>query len=168
MTEEIYVPIKDFETYHVSNIGNVKNIKNNVILKQHVSGYGYYMVKLNDKTNKKTKYIHKLVAEAFLTNNEGKPHVDHINNDKSDNKLTNLRFATLQENIRNTKLYKNNTSGCKGVYYCKKSKKWRSRIKIDGIPVHLGCFDTIEEAKQSRHDAVKKAFGEFINECEKN
>ena len=164
MTDEIYIQIKDFPNYSVSNLGNVKSNRTSKVLKQVLSGYGYYMVKLNDKTNKKTKYIHKLVAEAFLINNEGKPYVDHINNDKSDNKVTNLRFATHKENGQNRQINKNNTSGVKGVY--KSGNKWRSQIKIDGILLHLGMYETIEEAKQARQDAVKKAFGEFTNACE--
>ena len=164
MTEEIYVPIKDFETYSVSNLGNIKNNKTGKLLKHKTSGYGYYSVVLYANGKSKTKVIHRLVAEAFLTNDEGKPCVDHINNDKSDNKVTNLRFATVQENNRNTKLCKNNTTGCKGVY--REKNKWRARITVDGINAHLGYFDNIEEAKQARQDAVKKAFGEFTNACE--
>ena len=166
MQEEIYIQIKDFPNYHVSNFGNVKNNKTGKVLKQGTSGYGYNTVSLRLNNGTKSKYIHKLVAEAFLTNDKGKTYVDHINNNKSDNNVLNLRWATQQENIRNTRLSRNNTSGYKGVSYFKLNNKWEAYIKIDDIKVNLGMYDTIEEAKQARQDAVKKAFGEFTNACE--
>ena len=165
MTEEIYVPIVDFETYHVSNLGNVKNVKTNGIFKPCVKN-GYYFIILFKNKKRYNKYIHRLVANAFLTNKEGRSHVDHIDNNKLNNNIDNLRFATVQENNRNKQVGKSNTSGYKGV--TKSNNKWRACITIDGIYLHLGTFDTIEEARQARVEAVKKAFGDFANVCELN
>ena len=97
---------------------------------------------------------------------ENKKCVDHIDNDKQNNNINNLRYATRKENGQNRRLGKNNTSGYKGVCFCKREAKWRSQIKIDGISLHLGYFDNIEDAKAARVNKVKQAFGEFTNACE--
>ena len=58
--------------------------------------------------------VHRLVANAFMSNPEGKRYVDHINNIETDNRLTNLRFATHTENNINASMRKDNSSGIKG------------------------------------------------------
>lgn len=65
------------------------------------NGNGYMKVKLNLDGCAKVKYIHRLVAEAFIPNLKGCREVDHISSDKSDNRACNLRWATRQENMRN-------------------------------------------------------------------
>ena len=166
MQEEIYIQIEEFPNYQVSNQGNVRNIKTGRILKQRLRKDGYKDVIIHLEGKKYNKTVHKLVANAFLENIENKKCVDHINNNKEDNNINNLRYATRKENGQNRQLGKNNTSGYKGVSYFKLNNKWEAYIKIDGIKINLGMYDTIEEAKQSRQDAVKKAFGEFTNACE--
>ena len=166
MQEEIYIQIEEFPNYQVSNLGNVRNIKTELVLKQRLRKDGYKDVMLNLEGKRHNKKVHRLVANAFLENIDNKKCVDHINNNKEDNNINNLRYATMNENGQNRRLGKNNTSGYKGVSFNKKLDKWHARIMIDGIPVHLGYYATIEEAKQARQDAVKKAFGEFTNACE--
>ena len=163
--EEIYAQIKDFPDYCVSNLGNIKYIKTNTILKQRFDKYGYKRVNLYDKNRKiLTKRTHRLVIEAFKENVENKLCVDHIDNNRENNNICNLRYATHQENTRNRVIGKNSTSGIKGV--TKEGNKWKARITIDGLEMHLGYFNNIEDAKQARINAVKKAFGEFANKCE--
>lgn len=81
--------------------------------------------------------------------------------------MTNLRYATHKENSRNASPRKDNTSGCKGVSFHKRRQKWQAQIKIDGISVHLGYYNTIEEASQARINKANQAFGDFVNACEK-
>ena len=167
--EEIYVQIKDFPNYCVSNLGNIKYIKTNTILKQRFDKYGYKRVNLYDKNRKIfTKRTHRLVIEAFKENVENKLCVDHIDNNRENNNICNLRYATHQENTRNSKIRKNSTSGIKGITYHKASNKWQARITIDGLEIHLGLFGNIEDAKQARVNKVKQVFGEFANKCETN
>ena len=153
--------------YSVSNKGNIKNNKTNKILKQAINRDGYNKLCLSMNGKKKTIDIHRLVAMAFIPNPENKPCVDHVNNIKTDNNVNNLRWVTNSENNYNQKLSKANTSGVKGVCYNKKDKKWRAQIQLDGISIHLGNFDTIEEAKQARIKRANEAFGVFINACER-
>ena len=167
--EEIYVQIKDFPNYCVSNLGNIKYIKTNTILKQRFDKYGYKRVNLYDKNRKiLTKRTHRLVIEAFKENVENKLCVDHIDNNRENNNICNLRYATHQENTRNSKIRKNSTSGIKGITYHKASNKWQARITIDGLEIHLGLFGNIEDAKLARVNKVKQVFGEFANKCETN
>ena len=105
MAEEFKL-INGYENYMVSNFGNVKNSKTGRILKLVIIGLEhsrYYAVNLYKDGIRTSKTIHKLVAYAFLQNSENKKCVDHINNDKLNNNLTNLRWATQQENCQNAK-----------------------------------------------------------------
>ena len=87
--------------------------------------------------------------------------VDHINGDPLDNRIVNLRVCTNQENIFNSKVSKNNTSGVHGVSFHKPTKMWRAYINLDRKQIHLGMFDNIEDAKESRLKAEMKYHKEF-------
>ena len=82
---------------------------------------------------KKSYNIHRLVCRTFINNPDNKECVDHKNNDKTNNHISNLRFATSKENNQNSSIRLDNTSKVKGVNFDKKAKKWRAQIKIDGI-----------------------------------
>lgn len=86
--------------------------------------------------------------------------IDHINRDRTDNRIENLRLATDAINSKNQSIYKNNVSGYHGV--TKHGKRWRARININGKKVHLGVFDTIEEAAECRRK-VELEYGFHIN-----
>jgi hypothetical protein len=164
---EIWREIDDFE-YSVSNFGRIKSIKTGRILKQNKNKNGYLTVALSKDGIIKTFRVHRLAATAFLLNPENKRCVDHIDNNPSNNNIKNLRWASNKENSQNSQKSKRNTSGIKGVYYEKKRNKWRARIMFDGINIHLGSFDSIEDAKQARIKRANEAFGVFTNLCEKN
>jgi hypothetical protein len=87
--------------------------------------------------------------------------MDHINGDPFDNRLANLRPATRQENARNLRLPRHNTSGAKGVYWAKRAKKWVANIQTGGKCRYLGSFDLLESAKLAYEAAAEKYFGEF-------
>jgi hypothetical protein len=79
-----------------------------------------------------------------------KGQIDHINGDKRDNRLGNLRCVTHQENGKNQKRRSTNTSGATGVDYVARLRKWRAQIKDGKKAVHLGVFPTFEEALSVR------------------
>lgn len=159
--------INGYDNYSVSTYGRVRNDKTGKLLKCDMCRQGYYGARLWKNGKCKKMRIHRLVAIAFIPNPDNKRCVDHIDNNRLNNKLSNLRYATHQENQYNRKMNKSNTSGCKGVYFDKKAKKWRAQIKIDGICIFLGRFDNIEDAKNARIDKANEAFGTYINACEK-
>jgi len=82
--------------------------------------------------------------------------IDHINGCKSDNRIENLRLVTRSQNNQNVRLARvdNQTSGVKGVSLHKQSGKWRARIKVNRRHIHIGNFDTIEQAADAYSHAA--------------
>ena len=147
---ENWKKVAGFNDYSVSDRGNVRNDKTGRILQTGTHLNGYYYVNLRKNNKPLSKNVHRLVAGAFLPNPENKKSVDHINNDRKNNKLTNLRWATLSENQHNRKINKNCSSGSKGVSFVKKTNKWRARISINGKEIYLGSFMKKEDAVNIR------------------
>jgi len=87
--------------------------------------------------------------------------VDHINGDGLDNQRENLRLCTPQQNSSNVKMNKRNTSGFSGVYFNKKTKKWRAQIKYKGVCINLGEYDDKRLAAIIRDCANSQLNGEF-------
>lgn len=164
---EEYKLIVDFPNYEISNHGNVRNLITGRILITTVNNAGYLRLHLSNKGLRKTFFIHRLVAIAFIDNPLNKKQVDHIDNNKTNNSLTNLRWATQNENQYNRPIDIKNRSGVRGVHWSKRAKKWEAQIRIDGIKVYLGTFTNIEDAKQARMKKANEIFGEFVNDCEK-
>jgi hypothetical protein len=163
---EIWKEIDSFDNYKVSNLGNVRNEKRGNILKGRKSTHGYFQVRLCKYGEKKNHFIHRLVAQAFIPNPDGKPCVDHIFNNIIDNRVQSLRWCTKEENGRNAQLSSRNTSGSKGVSWDKSTSKWRASIMVDGVTENIGCFDSKEDAILARQTRANEAFGEFVNDCE--
>lgn len=84
--------------------------------------------------------------------------VDHINRNRLDNRKSNLRIVTKQDNMKNKSVYKSNTSGVKGVKWNKNINKWQVQINHNGKRIHLGVFKDFEDAKQARLKAEEKYF----------
>ena len=164
---EVFRSIDGYDNYAVSSFGRVKNTKTGRILKAGTDRQGYLRVDLCENANKKKFSVHRLVACAFINNPNDKEYVDHIDNNPQNNHISNLRFATNKENQHNSKPSNNNTSGYKGVCWQKRVKKWLARIQIDGISIHIGLFDNLEDAKIARINRANEAFGVYTNACEK-
>lgn len=118
----------------------------------------------NSDTQRTTgRLMHRIILERIL-NREllDTEFVDHINGDRLDNRRENLRLATKIENGRNSKQREDNQSGFKGVSrYRVGFDKWRARIRVDKKEIHLGVFETKEDAYQAYREAAIKYFGEF-------
>ena len=84
--------------------------------------------------------------------------VDHINNVRSDNRITNLQLVTPSQNARKRVPSKSSVSNCVGVSFDTEFNKWRARITVDGRRVHLGRYASLEEAVSAR-EAVEKENG---------
>lgn len=87
--------------------------------------------------------------------------IDHINGDGLDNRRDNLRIISNQDNIRCQGINANNTSGYRGVSWHKAKKRWDAKIKVNGKAIHLGRFESKEDAARAYDEAAKKYFQEF-------
>ncbi|WP_192798552.1 HNH endonuclease [Brucella anthropi] len=87
--------------------------------------------------------------------------IDHINGIRSDNRISNLRAASRSENLRNSFIRSDNTSGFKGVSYHQGTSKWMAYIKTDRKRIYLGLYETAEQAHLAYCEAAKVHHGEF-------
>lgn len=151
--EEIWKELPSYEGHYlVSNKGLVKSIKNKKekIIKSFLNKKGYLIYVLSKNGYKKNLKAHQLVAMAFLN------HVpcgmlliiDHINNNKLDNRLENLRIISNRENCYRVK-NKLNTSNYKGVHFDKDKKKWRAQTTIKNKRKHIGFYNSEKEAAEA-------------------
>lgn len=90
--------------------------------------------------------------------------IDHINGNRKDNRISNLREASQFENARNRKKNSNNKSGFKGVYFIVSSSQWRAIATFNGKSVHIGCFNTAQEASNAYNQFSKLNHKDFYNE----
>lgn len=158
---EIWRSIDGYLNYQVSTHGRIRNSKTGRLLKPGINIHGYYYVNLCKKNNKKVYYIHYLVAREFIDNHRNKKCVDHIDHNKLNNCIDNLRWSTYSENSMNRVKSKNRTSIYKGVSFHKPSKKWLCHIALNNKIIHVGLFDTEIEGAQAYNEKAKELFGEY-------
>jgi hypothetical protein len=89
--------------------------------------------------------------------------IDHINGERTDNRLCNLRLASNDENVMNQPIKSNNTSGFKGVSWHSVMGKWLAYITHKGVKMRLGYFSDIHEAANVVAEARTRLHGEFAN-----
>lgn len=111
-------------------------------------------------------HLHRIIIERMQ---DGKPlekgqFVDHISGDTLDNRRGNLRIATKRQNMANSRLKKNNTSGFRGVSWSKGDKKWKAEIRINGKKKFLGNFDKKEDAAKVYQDKYLELYQEYARQ----
>lgn len=111
-----------------------------------------------DRNTRKTILIHRVITDCP---DDMVPDHIHGKETRYDNRKSNLRIATTQQNSMNSILYKNNTSGVTGVTWHKRDNVWQARIKVGYKYVHLGYFNSFEDAVGARKEAEEKYFGEY-------
>lgn len=167
--QEIWKDVPDYEgIYQVSNLGNVKSLSRVVLrhgkypfmckeknLYKGMTTSGYYYCNLKKNGNQKNFAIHQLVAMAFLNHkpNGYKLVVDHIDNNKLNNRLDNLQLISHRENISKDR---KGTSKYTGVLWHKRDNKWMSYITVCGKRKHLGYFETEYDAHLAYQTALKQ------------
>lgn len=96
------LPLACDNNYIVYNDGKIYSNKSSLFLKPVNNGNGYFFVNIWSNGKPKIKYIHRVVAETFLENSNNHRYVDHIDRDKTNNHLSNLRWVSASENTQNT------------------------------------------------------------------
>lgn len=115
---EEWKEIEGFKDYYVSDYGrvanfNYRNTGDRILLKPFITKLGYEQIDLIRDGKRVKKLIHRLVAEAFLSNPKNKPEVDHIDTNRRNNIVDNLRWTTREENYNNPKSHINRVNGQK-------------------------------------------------------
>jgi len=128
-----------------------------------VKKYSWYV---DERGCVKTNINGKILRLHNLIMGKTKLEIDHINNNPSDNRIANLRFATHQQNSFSRPIRADNTSGYKGVYFNKKVRKYQSTIVFEGKQNYIGLFDSAKEAAKAYNQKATELFGmyAFLNE----
>lgn len=166
---ECWKDVKGYEgTYQISNTGRVKSLKKwdvskrkyidkETILTPTDNGYGYLVVSLRKKTKRKSHYVHRLVAEAFVSNPKGMPYVNHVDYDKRNNNHSNLEWCNQKDNVLHSaermKHPKTITHSNTGEKYISKRK---DRFRITIAKKEYGTCSSIEEAVMKRDKIIKE------------
>jgi len=116
-----------------------------------IQSHGYLIITIDKK-----RYMAHRLAWFYVHGAWPKGDLDHINGDKLDNRIINLREATRQQNMQNVRRHRHNTSGYKGVAWHSQRNKWRAYIFDSYRQIHLGLFDSREAAALARANAEKK------------
>ena len=138
--------------------GKLFHKSNNEPAKIYVTkGHRYARIKF-DKQEFKLHRIIFLYHKGYLPDI-----IDHINGDRYDNQIENLREANTYQNRQNSRIYSTSKSGVKNVYWCKKMNKWKVIMNINGETHIFGYYVDIEEAKQVATSMRDKYFQDFAN-----
>lgn len=123
-------------------------------------GTGYTRIQYKRKTylchRLAWTYEYNKIPENYL--------IDHINGQRDDNRIVNLRLCTHAENQKNRKIQSNNVSGYKGVHWNKKRKKWRVQVQVSKDKSFTHYHEKIEQAVEDYRNICKKYHGEFFND----
>ena len=136
--------IKDFPNYTIDEYGTVTN-KHSRIMKQLLNSNTYFRVNLRKNGESYAKSVHRLLGEAFIPNPDNKPCIDHIDRNKQNNSLDNLRWVTHQENMQNLSIRWDNTSGEMNIVFNKRDNCYQFEKSINHKK-YSKSFDTLEEA----------------------
>ena len=143
--KEEWRKVPGHENYSVSNYGNVFNDVHNRPLKPVLRSDGYLKVSLTKSTQMK---VHRIVMLSFEGPSEMQ--VDHIDEDKSNNRLDNLRYLTARLNTRRSV----SKSGHYNIQF--KNNRYQILINVQGKLTYFGCFKTVEEAIEKRDRVLNK------------
>jgi hypothetical protein len=133
------------DKYCATKDGRIYSLLSNKFLTQSDDTYGYNTVNMSDRTYK----VHRIIASTFLDNPLNHPHVDHLNRNRKDNRLCNLRFASLSENQNNKNPRVKRPLDMRGIVV--KNTTFKVSVLVKGKRMYKS-FKTLEEAKAYRDE----------------
>lgn len=152
---EEYREIPEYPNYMISNFGNLKNKKTDKILNQWIAGRGYNYCRIININGQKKITIHSLVAKIFIGERPINFDIDHIDRNKLNNRVDNLRYLTKSENALNKNIEikprKNNNSETHHIIK-NKYEKFEVRIKCK----YYGSFTNIDDAISKRDEIISQ------------
>lgn len=119
-------------------------------------GTGYRKIRIDG-----SRYLAHRLAWLYVHGKWPEADIDHINGQRSANRISNLREATRSQNNANSRRSRANTSGVKGVHWCREKGRWRAYIRVNRTRKFLGSFDVLDEARAAYEQAAHEHFGEF-------
>lgn len=151
---ETWEDVENSDGFKVSSNGDIKNVSGKYIkFHDNLSGYLTCNIIINGSWCK--RYIHRLVANAFVGNVDNMQ-VDHIDGDKYNNHFTNLRICTNRQNQSFDNVKRTKASQFVGVMFRKNIGKWRSIIRLNGKRKELGQFNSEYEAHLAYQSELNK------------
>lgn len=148
--EEKIIP--DFPTFAITSSGLVRDLRTGALHNGHFHD-GYRMFNLTSPTCKKSFLVHRLVASAFIENPDNYNEIDHINKQRDDNRVENLRWANDFIQAQNKGEYM--TNKLKQKYICKEKESYRVQITRNKEHLVKKRFKTLEDAIKFRDDFLK-------------
>lgn len=156
LENEQWKDIEGYEgLYEISNMGRIRN-KDKKILKPQDNGKGYFKIVLHNGKTPKRYYIHRLVAEAFVTKQDGANIVNHLDECPSNNRASNLEWTTNRQNLSYGTAPQRHKQGIHRYWQNNKSKQRKRVLCVETNEV----FDSHEEASRA-----KGTFGANISKC---
>lgn len=151
-------PIEHFKNSHGMNIWNTQNAGKEAGGVRAFKSDKRWRIRINKKHCCRARLVWMICKGVYPSDM-----IDHINHDTIDDRIENLREATGSQNQANRMISCNNTSGYKGVVWCKAKGKWQTGIKTKGKYKHIGYFLTPEDAHAAYVENAKLLFGEFAH-----
>jgi hypothetical protein len=153
--------LRELLTYYPESGDFVRNVAASYTRPGTIAGwlteYGYIRIRIDGEN-----YLAHRLAFFYTHGDWPSDEIDHINGNRADNRISNLRLAATAQNAQNRRRRRDNKSGLKGVR--SNGEKWRASIRQNGRRHHLGYFDTAALAHAAYHEAAQKLFGEFAND----
>ena len=140
----------DYHGYTVYANGDIMGKYGKKMLKPYKNKKGYLYVDISIDKKEHCMKVHRLVALCYIPNPDNKPTVDHIlHEEKTNNNVSNLRWATSAEQMINTGIRSDNTSGVKGVI--KNGNSWKAQLDVNGKRM-TKCYESFEKAVEKRKE----------------
>ena len=155
--ELLFKPIPNFEDYLIDKNGNIYSIKKKKFIKHYEQGYISVSLYSNGKMCR--KYLHRILGLTFICNPNNKPCIDHIDRNKLNNKLDNLRWCTYLENRQNSGKNSNNKIGHKHIsieFYNTKSLGQSGRYRLCIRTNNIKIYKTYDISKYTLNDVIIK------------